>query len=172
MKAGRAPLPMSMTGNNAARTTVSPLVDIRTRLVNRTNVVAFTVASPVRSYWRLTSLDDFNGRIWSSKGDYGDVKATKTLKDRDGTRVTQQFAIADLSSIWLPVAYRPQTTPSLDDISYDDNAEAFITASETSNGLQYAVSSAIQQFTPAQLRAARAVGPPTWRRRAGIGVTG
>jgi transglutaminase-like putative cysteine protease len=145
-------------GQSNARTTVSPLVDIRTRLVNRTNVVAFTVSSPVRAYWRLTSLDDFNGRIWSSKGDYGDVKPNKALKDRNGTKVTQQFAIADLKSIWLPVAYRPETTPSLDDISYDDDADAFITANETSDSLVYRVSSAIQDFTPAQLRTSRSVG--------------
>ncbi len=145
-------------GESNARTTVSPLVDIRTRLVNRTNVVAFTVSSPTRAYWRLTSLDDFNGRIWSSKGDYGDVKSSKGLKGRAGNKVTQQFSIADLQSIWLPAAYRPETTPSVEDISYDDNADAFITANETSNGLQYRVTSAIQEFTPAQLRAARPVG--------------
>lgn len=145
-------------GQSSARTTVSPLVDIRTRLVNRTNVVAFTVSSPVRAYWRLTSLDDFNGRIWSSKGDYGDIGDSKELKNRPGTKVNQQFAIADLKSIWLPAAFRPSTTPSLDDISYDEEADAFITAAETSDGLVYRVTSAIRDLSAQQLRAARPAG--------------
>ena len=41
----------------STRTTVSPLVNIRTRLVDRANVEVFTVRSPSRAYWRLTSLD-------------------------------------------------------------------------------------------------------------------
>ncbi len=139
---------------SSARTTVSPLVDIRTRLVARSNVVAFTVASPLRAYWRLTSLDDFNGRIWSSKGNYSDVDSSKSLKGRAGTVASQQYAIADLKSIWLPVAYRPASTPSLDGISYDQDADAFITENETSDGLVYRVSSAVQELTAAQLRGA------------------
>lgn len=141
-----------------ARTTVSPLVDIRTRLVSRGNVVAFNVNSPVRAYWRLTSLDDFNGRIWSSKGDYRDVDNDDGLGDRPGTLATQQYAIADLKSIWLPAAFRPATSPSLDDISYDGNADAFITANETSDGLVYRVTSAVRELTADQLRAARPRG--------------
>ena len=37
----------------------------------------------------------------------------KTLKGRQGNMSAQQFAIGDLKSIWLPVAYRPASTPSI-----------------------------------------------------------
>jgi transglutaminase-like putative cysteine protease len=139
---------------NHARTTISPLVDIRSRLVARSDVVAFTVNTPLRSYWRLTSLDVFDGDIWSSHGSYKDVKPDKEFKNRDGTLATQNFDIANLKSIWLPVAYRPAGTPSVDGISFDDDADAFITAQPTSDGLHYAVRSAVQTFTPDALKRA------------------
>ena len=139
-----------------ARTTVSPLVDIRTRLVSRSDAVAFTVETPLRAYWRLTSLDVFDGEIWSSKGSYKDVDKDKTLKNRPGDVATESFAVRDLRSIWLPVAYRPASTPSIDGISFDDEADAFITENPTSDGLNYTVQSAVQTLTPDTLRKARA----------------
>ncbi|HVV36820.1 MAG TPA: DUF3488 and transglutaminase-like domain-containing protein [Acidimicrobiales bacterium] len=137
---------------NHARTTISPLVDIRTRLVERSDVVAFTVKSAQRSYWRLTSLNVFDGEIWSSKGSYKDVDKDKALKNRAGNQATQTYSIASLNSIWLPVAYRPASTPSIDGISYDSDADAFITEKPTSNGLAYSVRSTVPSFTPDELR--------------------
>jgi hypothetical protein len=138
-----------------ARTTISPLVDIRTRLVSRSDVVAFTVHSSLRAYWRLTSLDVFDGDIWSSRGSYKDVGKDDTLKNRPGTVAQESFSIGDLRSIWLPVAYRPASTPSIDGISFDDDADAFITEQPTSDGLTYSVRSAVQALTPDSLRHAK-----------------
>jgi transglutaminase-like putative cysteine protease len=139
-----------------ARTTISPLVDIRSRLVSRSDVVAFAVKTPLRSYWRLTSLDVFDGDIWSSKGSYKDVDDDDTLKNRPGTVTAQNYSIGNLRSIWLPVAYRPASTPSIKGISYDEDADAFITEQPTSDGLTYSVRSAVQSLTPDALRQARA----------------
>jgi transglutaminase-like putative cysteine protease len=137
-----------------ARTTISPLVDIRTRLVQKSDAIAFTVQTPLRSYWRLTSLDVFDGDIWSSKGSYRDVGQDKPLKDRPGAVSTEMFSVAALRSIWLPVAYRPASTPTIDGISYDEDADAFITEQPTSDGLHYSVRSAVQTLTPEVLRRA------------------
>lgn len=145
-------------GNSEARTTVSPLVDIRSRLVARDDVIAFTVDTAARSYWRLTSLDLFDGRIWSSRGSYKEVDETETLKDRTGDQVEQHYTIGDLKSIWLPVAYRPAVTPSVPGISYDKDADAFITEQPTSDGLDYTVTSAIAKLDAAALRSARPLG--------------
>src|SRR5690606_12715707 len=41
------------------RTTVSPIVDLRRRLVTQSDQVFFTVRADRPSYWRLTALDDF-----------------------------------------------------------------------------------------------------------------
>lgn len=145
-------------GESEARTTVSPLVDIRSRLVTRDDVVAFTVDTTARSYWRLTSLDLFDGRIWSSRGNYREVDPSEGLKNRTGDRVEQHYTIGDLKSIWLPAAYRPAGAPSIDGISYDDDADAFITDQPTSDGLDYTVISAIPNVDAATLRNARTVG--------------
>ena len=44
---------------------VSPLVDIRSRLIDQSDVVAFRVEASSPAYWRLSALDDFDGQIWS-----------------------------------------------------------------------------------------------------------
>ena len=43
---------------------LSPLVDIRSRLVNRTNTLLFRVSSPVKSNWRYIALPEFDGRTF------------------------------------------------------------------------------------------------------------
>ena len=49
-----------------ARRTISPLVDIQGRIANQSDTELFTVKAPTPAYWRLTALDLFDGRIWSS----------------------------------------------------------------------------------------------------------
>ena len=51
-------------------TTVSPLVQIKPFLLNQPNVPLFNVAADQPAYWRLTSLDHFDGNTWSSQGTY------------------------------------------------------------------------------------------------------
>ncbi|HZN15530.1 MAG TPA: DUF3488 domain-containing protein, partial [Acidimicrobiales bacterium] len=88
----------------STRTTVSPLVDIRTRLVNRANVEVFTVSSTARAYWRLTSLDRFDGEIWSSEGSYKKLGSTlhNDVPAPSGEPVAQTYTVSQLDSIWLP----------------------------------------------------------------------
>ena len=92
--------------------TLSPLVDIRGRLVDQTDEIAFEVTSPSPSYWRLTALDTFDGKIWSSESSYtgvsGDLPRT-AAPITTGDTVVQTFTITDLSSIWLPAAFAPVT---------------------------------------------------------------
>ena len=63
------------------------------------------MASPTPSYWRLTALDTFDGKIWSSESEYtgvsGDLPRT-AAPITTGDTVVQTFTIKDLSSIWLP----------------------------------------------------------------------
>jgi len=141
------------------RVTVSPLVDIRSRLVQQANVEVFTVRSDQRAYWRLTSLDRFDGTIWSSNGSYG--KSSGDLDD--GVPVAserivfdQQFTISALSQIWLPAAYEPQAVQVSDPVRYDEISGTLIVDTEvpTSDGTAYAVRSALPQHLPDALAAA------------------
>ena len=141
------------------RVTVSPLVDIRSRLVQQANVEVFTVRSEVRSYWRLTSLDRFDGRIWSSNGSYG--KTSGDLEDgvpvaSDQIVFDQEYTIAALSQIWLPAAYEPQAVQVAQPVRYDEVSGTLIVDTEvpTSDGTTYAVRSALPQHRPEALATA------------------
>ncbi|HMC53477.1 MAG TPA: transglutaminaseTgpA domain-containing protein, partial [Acidimicrobiales bacterium] len=142
------------------RTTVSPLVDIRARLTGElSNTEVFTVTSSEAAYWRLTSLETFDGSIWSSNGSYDTVRsrlpgvpATPAGTDE----VDQTFTVGVLSSIWLPVAYRPQQIDGVKGVSFDRDSASLITPEATVDGDTYHVRSAVEagHLTPAALAAA------------------
>lgn len=145
------------------RFTVSPLVDIRTRLVEQADVEVFSVRSPVRSYWRLTSLDEFDGTVWKSNGSYG--SADGDLDDgvpvaSDRISFEQSFAISALAQIWLPAAYEPQAVQAGVDLRYDEVSGTLIVDEDdenpnaTSDNADYRVTSALPQHDAAALATA------------------
>ena len=139
------------------RTTISPLVDIRGRLVEQSNTEVFTVKANQPAYWRLTSLDTFDGSIWQSNDSYrptdeslpGGV-AVKAPQDE----VVQEFTIGTLSSIWLPAAYRPTRIDGLEKVSFNTDTGSLITRSDTTNGFTYQVQSAIARPSAGDLQRA------------------
>ena len=140
--------------NSDDRVTISPLVDIRTRIVNQADIEVFTVKSSERSYWRLTSLESFDGRIWSSEGSYGpadgSLGSAVPLDRAVTTTVTQEFQIKALASIWLPAAFRPVAVEGAD-ARYDPDSHSLLTEEETSDGLAYAVESELAALTEEEL---------------------
>ncbi|MBW3669343.1 MAG: DUF3488 and transglutaminase-like domain-containing protein [Actinobacteria bacterium] len=139
------------------RTTVSPLVDIRGRLVEQSTVELFTVQSNQPSYWRLTSLDTFDGAIWQSNDSYRPVDSrlpggvdTQAAEEA----VIQDFTISALSSIWLPAAYRPQRVDGIDNVSFNADTGSLITRTDTTDGYSYRVESALPRPTAAELQQA------------------
>jgi transglutaminase-like putative cysteine protease len=156
-KSGGAPGPSS-------RSTVSPLVDIRGRLVEQSDVEVFTVESTARSYWRLTSLDTFNGTIWQSNTKYRTTDgplgtAEPLVANVPSSRATQTFRVRALSSIWLPAAYRPQRVEGIRGVSYNADTASLITADETTDGYTYVVVSAVPDLSPELLATAPAQAP-------------
>ena len=134
----------------APRTTISPLVDIRGRLVDQSNVEAFTVQSTRPEYWRLTSLDTFNGTFWLQDFSYG--AARRSLPTDLGptvqtNHVDQDFAIETLSSIWLPVAFRAQHVEGIGGVQFDDDSGSLITDNPTTDGATYHVQSVVPHLT-------------------------
>jgi transglutaminase-like putative cysteine protease len=137
------------------RSTISPLVDIRGRIVDQRNTEMFTVKADAPTYWRLTSLDTFDGTIWSSNSTYRDVRGTirsgEILQPSlDTVEVNQQFSIEDLASIWLPAAFRPSRVTGLD-VSYATDTGSLITPEDTTDGTEYTVVSKVPRLTPALL---------------------
>ncbi|MDY7101371.1 MAG: DUF3488 and transglutaminase-like domain-containing protein [Actinomycetota bacterium] len=110
--------------DGGARVTVSPLVDIRSRLVEDRDVEVFRVtvdgiaatddpagpgdAAAIR-YWRMTALDHFDASRWTLEErpfravDVGDDLVTGAPA---GPRVRQSFTTTGLGGAWLPTAFR------------------------------------------------------------------
>ena len=148
--------------------TLSPLVDIQSRLVQESETEVFTVRSDRRAYWRLTALDAFDGRALKSSrrfscerrpagADAGNAVTT--------TVVQQQFDIGGLSQIWLPAAYEPRELDALGLLTrWEPSTSTLIVDRQTSDGLQYRVTSAHPNYLAGDLRQATGLPPRRHRR--------
>ena len=160
--AGEEPLWDLDTGSGGGtRVTLSPLVDIRGRLVDNGDQEAFQVATEQPSYWRLTALDTFDGEIWSSEGSYagvsGDLPQT-AAPITTGESVIDTFTITGLSSIWLPAAFAPVRVAGGGNIGFDVESASLITDRESAEGLTYEVTSVLPRLRPEQLDGGGSVG--------------
>ena len=158
--AGDDPLWTWRGRGDGPRITISPLVDIQSRLVQQSSQVAFRVESDQRSYWRLTALDTFDGRIWRSSGSFSDARGDLPGAGSDAAErveATQRFEVLGLSAIWAPVAFEPRTVDPGGDaqLSYDERSGTLIVDEvDTTDGLDYEVTSLLPRFVPDELRAA------------------
>ena len=149
-------------GGSGDRVTLSPLVDIRSRLIDQSDVVAFRVEASSPAYWRLTALDDFDGQIWSSSGSYDSAEGELPANpddDQQAPRVNQRYEIAALDQIWLPAAFEPVHIDSPDaDVDYDAASSSLVVDSdiESSDGLRYEVLSILPHVLPDDLSAGTA----------------
>jgi len=151
--------------SKGTRLTLSPLVDIRGRLVGQSDVELFTVAAEQPTYWRITSLDRFDGTIWSSLSNYRPAGRTLPGLGPDATRgettrSRQEFVIHALSSIWLPAAYRPERLGPTSGVRFDPDSASLATDKETSNGVRYVVESSLPRLTAENLAPVTSVVPP------------
>jgi transglutaminase-like putative cysteine protease len=149
-------------GGDESRITVSPLVDMKARLTQTPVTELFTVRSPQAWYWRLTALENFDGRIWSSRGTY---RPADGLLPGDGNdpdlvyEIPQDFQIGPLESFWLPAAYRPVEV-ELDGARVNKESLTLLTEEESAAGLTYRVTSAIPRYSAADLLEAPAATSP------------
>ena len=93
---------------------LDPLVDIRSRLDNPTDEILFSVASESPSYWRMTSLPNFDGSKWTVSQDLldsagGELASAATISEVGvaETEVTQLVTVQSLAGNFAPVADRP-----------------------------------------------------------------
>ncbi|MEA2567772.1 MAG: hypothetical protein QOD49_2949 [Actinomycetota bacterium] len=141
-------------------TTVSPLVQIKPFLLNQSNVSLFKVSAEQPAYWRLTSLDHFDGNTWSSQGTYNPAAGVlATASPAIASQVIHQhYAITGLGGIWVPAAYEVTRVAGLKS-SVDPTTQTLIVGSLHA-GLTYDLVSASPDPTGTQLSAAGAGPPP------------
>lgn len=168
-----SPALISWRGQEAgpgSRTTISPLVDIQDRLTNQSNVELFTVQSNERAYWRMTSLDSFEGDIWKSSGKYTSVEGELDSAPTQGAKadVRQTFTIENLRVLWLPAAYEPASVDSpAADVRYQEDSSTLIvdTSVADSDGMSYVVDSKIPRLTEADLKGTAGTMPEDIKNR-------
>ena len=92
------------------RVLVSPLVQVRSRLIEQSDRELFTVEvrQDEREYWRLTSLNEFDGNGWRARSQYEEaVSAFPATLDPStvGPPLPQTVSLTGLGNSYLPVAY-------------------------------------------------------------------
>ena len=95
------------------RVLVSPLVQVRSRLIELSDRELFTVAvlEDERQYWRLTSLDEFDGNGWRARSHYDDATGPlpATLDPSTaGPPLAHTVSLAGLGNSYLPAAFEPR----------------------------------------------------------------
>ncbi len=135
-------------------TTVSPLVEIKPRLLNQSNVPLFKVTADQPAYWRLTSLDHFDGNAWSSQGTYNPASGVlATPSPAIASQVVHQhYDISGLGGIWVPAAYQVTRVSGLKS-SVDPTSQTLIVGA-LHPGTTYDIVSAAPEPTGLQLSAA------------------
>jgi transglutaminase-like putative cysteine protease len=106
--AGEEPLVDTRNRIGDVTQVVSPLVDIRSRLVNRSDVTMMTVEASFASYWRVGGLSDFDGKVWRPVEQ--DLRSVDDLPSTPpmGTEINvQRITVGGLGGVLLPVAAEP-----------------------------------------------------------------
>jgi transglutaminase-like putative cysteine protease len=150
----------------SARSVATPLGEIRGQLGERSQVEMFQVQADRRDYWRLTSLDIFDGETWASRGSYSE--ADGRLPDQYGTdapEITnrQRYDVVGLSAIWLPAAFDPRAIDAGDvDVQFEPETSTLTVRNDRddSDGISYGVESAVPEPDAAALAAVDPAGIP------------
>ncbi len=159
---GAGEKPLINTSNRREVTQVlSPLVDIRSRLVNLSNTELFSVASSEPNYWRATALTIFDGSTWKlPDDDLQSVSGAFATAAPSSHEVVQQIHIAALGGSLLPAAYSP--------IRIDDGSVYWVDGTGTlvvpREGIQraanFTIVSAVVDVAAADLTNATSLNPP------------
>jgi transglutaminase-like putative cysteine protease len=148
---------------------LDPLVDIRGRLSNPSDEVLFSVAAEFPSYWRITSLPDFDGNKWTVSQDLlntagGQLASTASITEVGvaTTEVTQLVTIQSLAGSFAPVAERPiQLRSATRSLFYEPESGTLLVSKD---GLQqndiYQVVSAVVVPSSDTLRFSQSSSPP------------
>ncbi len=136
---------------------VSPLVDIRSRLVNRGNVELFTVATDTPRYLGLTALAEFNGTTWEAMGEPllpADGQLAEARPDADF--IFQRITVTKLGGDLAPAARTANSATWQGDqnLRWANEAGALYVDGGLQPGYQYQVMSADNSPSSDQLRSA------------------
>ncbi len=140
---------------------LSPLVDIRSRLINLSDVELFTVAASEPHYWRATGLSQFDGTIWGIPQGTGGGNFP-ALPPLAGSRVVNEtIHILGLGGPLVPAAFSPTSISGGNAFYVPDTATLVEPGAGMQRGTNYEIASTVLDLTPEQLRAATSNSPPS-----------
>jgi transglutaminase-like putative cysteine protease len=142
---------------------VSPLVDIRSRLVNRGNVELFTVKTDTPRYLGLTALGRFDGTRWTTlPEDTRPANGTLSQPQTSSEVILQTITIKKLGGSLAP-AVRTPTAASWQGrtLMWAAEAGALYVQDGVQPGYQYQITSADNDPSADALRAATVDSPPS-----------
>lgn len=143
--------PILRTRGPGARIYFNPLVAIKPTLDSDEVRVLFAVRTQRPTYYRLTSLDEFDGKVWKQRErtSLSDVGPTGALPGATVSSdiVRQDIDIIALAGPWLPAAYDPFqiAAPGGRRLRLDTDTRAIIRESGLQQGISYTVYSALNE---------------------------
>ncbi|MFN8053329.1 MAG: DUF3488 and transglutaminase-like domain-containing protein [Acidimicrobiales bacterium] len=171
--AGMAPTPddavvdlRSIGRGPKSRVVESPLVSLDSLLGTQSDEVLFRVRSAQPHYWRLTALDDFDGRSWSASARYRDLDGGDRIDSAwdplvKTTEETATFEVGDLVSDWLPTAFAPTAVDAPIDLRYDSiSSSIFVADGESTERISYRVTSEVADLERLPLESATSPDDP------------
>jgi transglutaminase-like putative cysteine protease len=148
-------------GGGGVTEVVSPLVDIRSRLVEQSATELFVMAAELPSNWRVSALPDFDGNTWGlpqrsledTRGELSEARAGSVPN-------AQALTVTALGGRLVPAAADPVGFDG-EGVRFNDDTSTLVrTDRELEAGDVFTVSSMMPTFSPDQLRAAGSVAPP------------
>ncbi|MGH2752006.1 MAG: transglutaminase TgpA family protein [Actinomycetota bacterium] len=142
---------------------INPFVDLQPKLLEQTDAELFRVEAEAPSYWRLLSLPDFDGRLWT-QGDSearpldGDTVAGERPPELTRT-LDQAYELTGLTGRFAPAAERPfVVTEGSDQFGADDETRHLEASDGDVSGLDYSVRSLLPELKFEELRVAQVGG--------------
>jgi transglutaminase-like putative cysteine protease len=140
---------------------VNPLVDIRSRLVSLSAEEVFRIEATSDSYWRATSLPQFDGVTFGlPTRPLERVDGAFSTARTDAQLIRQDIEITGLTGELLPAAADPIEASGRDLRWNPDTSTLVVVGDPLGAGDRFTVVSASPRLQPSQLRAATSTSPP------------
>lgn len=159
--ADAAPLYETRGRGGGVTEVVSPLVDIRSRLTNRSDIALFEVEADLESYWRSSALPEFDGTTWGlPERPLQSTDEALSTPASSAVELRQAITILDLGGSLVPAAPDPFQASGPADLRWVAETSTLITVDDDlERGDVIDVVSALPRFDPDELAASSNDGP-------------
>ncbi len=138
---------------------IKPLSDIQRQLKINPPIEVMRVTSTKPLYWRLTSLDTYDGKEWFLQAHPHDLinsAVPAANPPTSGQTVEQTYTLTSLLSPWLPAAYAVRSIDAQQHkVQLDGPSQTLLLSGDSSPGLTYTVRSVLPNVAvdePTKLR--------------------